>query len=63
MNIPELKKSSRVREFNSYNQDIRDKIVYFYLFEGKSYRELDEELLNLNPEESRGWQTMGILQK
>lgn len=61
LNIPALKKSSRVREFNSYNQDIKDKIVYFYLFEGKSHRELDEELLNLNSEYSRGWQSMGVL--
>lgn len=59
MNIPKLKPSTRSREHNSYSQQIRDKVIYAYLFEGRSHRRLDKEIINIDA--SRGWQSMGIL--
>lgn len=59
MKIPKLQKSKRSREYEAYSQEIRDKVIYSYLFEGKSHRALDEDIINI--EASRGWQSMGIL--
>lgn len=61
ISIPELRPSGRAREYNSNKQADRDKVVYEYLFKGKSHRELDKDVLGLNPEQSHGWQAMGIL--
>ncbi|BDR78897.1 hypothetical protein K154307017_18300 [Clostridium tetani] len=59
--IPNLKCSKRQREYNLYTDKQRDAIIFKYLFEGKSHRILDQEILDINPNYSRGWQTMGIL--
>lgn len=61
MDIPTLDIVKRDREYNSYPQDVRDEIVYQYLFKGKSHRQIDEEILKINPDYSRGWQSMGVL--
>lgn len=59
--IPDLKKSSRTREYTLYDDKDRDTIIYKYLFEGVSHRVLDEEVLKFDSNYSRGWQSMGIL--
>lgn len=61
MDIPKLKKTSRAREYNTYTDTQRAAIVKQYLFDGKSHRRLDEDVLHLNSIESRGWQSMGGL--
>ena len=61
MDIPKLKKSSRSREYTAYNDFQRATIVKQYLFDGKSHRRLDEDVLHLDSIESRGWQSMGVL--
>ncbi|MFX4263095.1 HNH endonuclease [Pelotomaculum propionicicum] len=61
MNFPELKFNPRDREYLSYQEPLRDKVIYEYLFNGKSRRWLDDNILGLDPEYSRGWQSFGIL--
>lgn len=59
--IPKLKPQSRSWEYNSYNEPLRDRVVYEYLFNSKSHRSLDEIVLGNNPQESSGYQSMNIL--
>lgn len=59
--FPTLEPARRVREYNSYDVSIRDKVVFEYLFHSKSHRWIDENIIMLNPSESRGYQAMGIL--
>lgn len=61
MDIPKLNRSTRSREYNSYQQIIIDNIVYDYLFNGLSHRKLDEKYTHMDPSYSRGYQSMGIL--
>ena len=61
MKIPKLERTSRHREYDSYSTVIRAKVVYLYLFEGLSHRALDKEVIGLDPEKSKGWQSMAIL--
>ncbi|EPY2275041.1 HNH endonuclease [Clostridium sporogenes] len=61
INIPSLKCSNRKREYDLYSDKERDEVIYKYLFEGKSHRILDEEIFSVDPNYSRGWQSMGIL--
>lgn len=48
MDIPKLKETSRAREYNTYTDTQRAAIVKQYLFDGKSHRRLDEDVLHLN---------------
>lgn len=59
--IPKLKPKTRSREFNSFPELLKDKIIYEYLFSGKTHRQLDKEILGLDPTDSRGYQSMSIL--
>lgn len=59
--FPQLKPKTRDREYKSLPSTTRDKIVYEYLFNGKSHRWLDENIVGINPEQSRGWQSAGTL--
>ncbi|WP_244906736.1 HNH endonuclease [Neobacillus soli] len=59
--VPELEPVNRPREYNSYPDQIRDSIVYEYLFNSRTHRWLDEHIIGLNPDESKGYQAMGIL--
>ncbi|MEI2444027.1 HNH endonuclease [Priestia megaterium] len=59
--IPPLESVNRSREYNLYNDSFRDRVVYKYLFHSRTHRWLDEHILGLNPDESRGYQAMGIL--
>ncbi len=61
MNIPKLQPSVRKREFDSYSDDLRAQVVREWLFTNKTHRQLDEEVLGLDKELSRGYQSMGIL--
>ncbi len=61
MYIPKLNKSKRSREFNMWPEEKRDSVIYHYLFKGKSNRELDSDVLELDSNYSRGYQSMGIL--
>ena len=61
MKIPELVKSSRDREYKLYSEESRILIVYQYLFLGKQHRNLDKDVLNLDPSKSKGYQSMGVL--
>lgn len=60
--IPNLKMNVRDREYKLYSENLRDKVAYKYLFESKTHRELDKEVLELDAIQSRGFQSMGILQ-
>lgn len=59
--IPNLKTNVRDREYKLYSENLRDKVVYEYLFNAKTHRELDREVLDLDSLQSRGFQSMGIL--
>lgn len=61
MDLPQLNKSERSREFDTYPDIIKDRVVYEYLFNEKSHRQLDKDIIGLESESSRGWQSMGIL--
>lgn len=60
--IPKLKKSNRSREFNSYSFDKKAEIVKSWLFDKtRGHRELDKDILELDPAQSLGYQSMGVL--
>lgn len=59
--IPNLKPVTRNREYKLYSDDLRDEVVYQYLFHARTHRELDKEVLGLDSLQSRGFQSMGIL--
>lgn len=61
INFEPLTPEPRNREYELYTPEQRAKIIYGYLFEGLSHRELDNQYLWLNPDESSGYQAMGIL--
>lgn len=61
MIIPDLKKSSRSREYNSYSDDQRRQVVKAWLFTGMTHRQIDNKILKLENMNSEGWQSMGIL--
>ncbi len=61
MNIPKLDPVSRNREYNSYSGELRSQVVDGWLFQGKSHRTLDKEMLGLDPLVSKGYQSMNIL--
>lgn len=61
MQIPKLQFSGRRKEYDMYQEHVIDKIVYFYLFKGKSHRKLDEECIKIDSKHSKGWQSMNIL--
>lgn len=59
--LPTLKSSGRRREYDKYGLLERSRVVYGWLFEGKTHRQLDDLVLGLNQYESKGYQSMGIL--
>jgi predicted restriction endonuclease len=59
--FPQLEPVKRAREYNLYENSIRDRVVYESLFHSRTRRWLDEHVIGLNPNESRGYQAMGIL--
>jgi len=59
--LPELMPSGRKREWDAWDESVRDQVIYQYLFEGHSHRELDRYFIQIDPVYSRGYQSMGIL--
>ena len=45
LSFPKLKVSSRRREFDAYQPHERATVVYEYLFNGQSHRQLDANVL------------------
>lgn len=48
--IPKLEPSGRSREFKRYPDEMIRLVVYKFLFEGKSHRMLEREVLELDCE-------------
>lgn len=61
MEIPVLEKSGRNREYESYTSDQCFKVIKGYIFDGLSYRKIEEKILGLDSDYFRGYQAMGIL--
>ena len=61
MDIPKLKRNSRSREYDKYSEAQRAEVVRSYLFKGLSHRRIDRDVLDLDMDSSKGWQSMGIL--
>lgn len=59
--LPKLSYVNRDREYRLYPERLRDAVVYEYLFKGMSHRWIDENILGLDVDYSRGYQAMGIL--
>jgi 5-methylcytosine-specific restriction protein A len=59
--FPQLIRKPRDREYKKYAEQLRDNVVYEYLFNGKSHRWLDENILDESADYSRGWFSMGML--
>lgn len=58
--FPDLTPSSRFKEYDDH-KEFKDQIVYEYLFNSKSHRWLDENILRLDYKKSLGYQSMGVL--
>jgi 5-methylcytosine-specific restriction protein A len=61
MILPKLDPVRRSREYTAYGLEQRGAVVRGWLFDGKTHRQLDRDVLGLDPAESRGYQSMGIL--
>lgn len=62
MMIPQLNPSKRTREFNSYSFNAKSRIVREWLFnKDRGHREIDRDILGLDPDYTKGWQSMGVL--
>lgn len=55
----EFDATPRAREFNTYSEEERASVIYNYLVNGLSFRDLDSTILKIKSE-SHGWQSMGI---
>jgi len=62
MDIPELERSPRTREYKNYTFEEISRLVKHWLFIGDlGHRNLEREILGIDPEYFRGFQSMGIL--
>ena len=61
MKIPLIQPSMRDREYVTHPFALRSEIVFRWLFHGNTTRSLDRDVLDLDPEKSKGYQSMGIL--
>jgi hypothetical protein len=62
MKIPRLEPSLRDREYKQRNFDEVSQIVHTWLFRTDvGHREMDRDILGLDPMHSNGWQSMGVL--
>lgn len=59
--LPLLQPSGRKREFNNYGDILKAKVIFEHLVNGLTHRELDEEVLSLDKDKSKGLQSMNIL--
>lgn len=62
MKLPNLNYSGRRREYNEWSYDQIAEITYAWLFKNNlGHRELDKEILNIDPLKSKGFQSMNVL--
>ena len=62
MEIPKLDRSERDREYKLRTFDQVSEIVHQHLFSNStSHRDMDRNILGLDPQSSKGWQSMGVL--
>jgi len=62
MLIPKLDPSRRDREYKQRNFEEISQIVHTWLFANDvGHREMDRDILGLDPLSSKGWQSMGVL--
>lgn len=61
LKLPPLEPSGRIREFNNYNDTLKAKVIFEHLVNGMKHRELDQLVLGLDKQKSKGYQSMGIL--
>lgn len=62
MIIPKLKPSKRKREYNNYSFNEKSRVVKAWLFDKhSSHRDIDRNILSLDPSYSKGFQSMNIL--
>jgi len=62
MNLPNLKPSNRIREFENTPEVLSAKIVHGWLYrKDLGHRDLDRDILNLNPNETKGYTSMNVL--
>lgn len=62
MLIPKLDPSTRDREYKHRNFEEVSRVVYTWLFfTDFGHREIDRDILGLDPIFSKGWQSMGVL--
>ncbi len=54
--LADLVPGNRDREYMRYSESERQQVLYAYLFEKKSFREMDTDILHLNQHESVGWE-------
>ena len=59
--LPSLRPDARAREYNGVSEQLRDKVIYEYLFNGQSHRLLDGTVLGLDATYTRGYMSMGVL--
>ncbi|MDN4619756.1 HNH endonuclease [Paenibacillus sp. PsM32] len=59
--LPILQPSGRKREYDNYQDEIKAKVIYEHLANGLTHRELDEKVLGLDRDKSKGLQSMNIL--
>ena len=60
--LPELDyANSRAREYKNTSSSDVSEIVYRWLFEGTKTREMDRDVLELDPEKTKGYHSMGVL--
>ena len=61
MNIPILERTNRKREYDSYSPTQCREVVEAYLFKGMSHRQIERDVLEIDSDYFRGWQSMSIL--
>ena len=62
MLIPKLDPSRRDREYKQRNFEEVSQIAHTWLFTNDvGHREMDRDILGLDPLSSKGWQSMGVL--
>lgn len=61
MELPQLNRSARSREFVAYTDEEIGAVVKAHLFSGISHRQIDRDVLHLDSSYTRGYQSMGIL--
>ena len=62
MSLPKLDPSNRDREYKQRNFEEISQIVHTWLFTNDvGHREMDRDILGLDPLLSKGWQSMGVL--